>query len=136
MQDKVSEIQSVTSAKKTSSSMSSAQNTALARPLQLVAVLMGLSGMLNILRGIPFLFVFGLGLIYIIIGGITIKLAVEISKLQKKGYIGGVIVLGLNALGVILPGRTFGINVFQPIAFIVSVAPLVLLYYYRKQFVN
>lgn len=114
--------------------------------LQLATALMWFSGIACILRGMRILWSTGFGLILvglvpIIIGLVIIKYARQIVKMQKKGYMGAMIIMGLSFVGalvsVLLPGRDEGIYLFLNIVtLVVDGLPLVILYQYREKFVG
>lgn len=114
--------------------------------LQLAAALMWFSGIACILRGMRMLWSTGFGLILvglvpIIIGLVIIKYARQIVRMQKKGYMGAMIIMGLSFVGalisVLLPGRDEGIYLFLNIVtLVVDGLPLAILYQYREKFVG
>lgn len=107
--------------------------------LQIVGGLMWLSGLSMIIKGIPLLLVFGLGIIPIILGVLCIKYGSAIFKMHKKGYVGAMVLNILSLLftiiGAVLSGGNFvGIETYLslggPVLFIV------ILYSYREKFVG
>jgi hypothetical protein len=71
-------------------------------PLQLLAGLMWLAGFALIIQGIPLLLLLGAGLIPICLGTLTIRYARAIFKMQRKGYIGGLVLLALSLAAYIV----------------------------------
>lgn len=106
-------------------------------PLLIVAGFMLLSGIGNILHGISRLSVFGLGLIPIVIGGLLIWFALAIYKMQKKGYLGGLVLMGLGAASnlyqLIMPG---GRLLWELACVAITLLPIGVLYYYREKIVH
>ena len=106
-------------------------------PLQIVAILLCLGGVVAIVFGIPLLLVFGFGIIPIILGSLAIKYALDIYKLKRGGYNGIMVVGGIALLLMIQNAISIGyanisnarLSQFFYIALVMS-----LLYYYRKQF--
>ncbi len=109
--------------------------------LQIVTGMMWLSGVMLILRGIPLLIFFGIGIIPIVLGWLNIKYAKLIFKMQKKGYVGGMVILGISALSEVvsfftadkvegIPGNVYLIFVALSLLFVY------ILYSYRDKFVD
>ncbi|MBP6859240.1 MAG: hypothetical protein KBC69_01275 [Candidatus Magasanikbacteria bacterium] len=121
--------------------LDSANSGKLPWQLRFVIILMWFSGVACILRGARMLLVFGLGLIPIIIGLIIIKYARLIAKMEKKAYVGAMVIMGLSFVGalisVLLPGRDGGIYFFlNVVTLAIDAVPLGVLYYYREKFVD
>lgn len=111
-------------------------------PIRVIAVLMFLSGVSVILTSFfIFFFLPLLAAIFIVLAGFMIKYSVDIFKMKKKGYIGGMAVIACNVLislaiiyipnlNINIPGRK---SLFSFIPTIITVA---VLYYYREKFVD
>lgn len=114
--------------------------------LQLAIILMWFSGIACILRGMRMLWASGFGLILvgivpIIIGLVIIKYARQIAKMQKKGYMGAMIIMGLSFIGalisVLLPSRDGGMYFFlNVVTLAIDGVPLGILYHHREKFVG
>ena len=108
-------------------------------PLQLVGGLMWLGGIGMIFTGIPLLLAFGLGIMPIVLGVLSIKYARAVFKMQKKGYKGAMVIyvigLVLSIVKVVADGggEKLFINAIQIIA---TILILLLLYSYRDKFVD
>lgn len=106
-------------------------------PLLIVAGFMLLSGVGNIIYGLGRLSVFGLGVISIVIGGLLIWFAIAIFEMQKRGYKGGLILMGLGAASniyqLIVPGGKLG---WELACVAITLLPIVLLYLYRNKMVH
>lgn len=110
-------------------------------PVQIVSGFMWLSGILSILSGIPLLLAFGLGVIPIAIGALSIKYARSIFKMQRKGYVGGMVLIGLGMLYEIIMffarGGSEGLPTVVYIIFLAfGLLLLGILYAHREKFVN
>src|ERR1041385_6238168 len=79
-------------------------------PLQIVAGLMWLGGLSLIVQGLPLLLLFGVGVIPMIIGVLTIKYARMIFKLQSHGYRGGMVIAALTLIAYLLAFFTSAIT--------------------------
>lgn len=106
--------------------------------LQIVGGLMWLEGLALIIGGIPFLLLFGLGIIPIIIGVLIIKYAKAVFKMQKKGYKAVLILQTLSALLVVINGwfsnKFSEFAIVDVLSFAFSVTAFVLIYSYRNKF--
>jgi hypothetical protein len=110
--------------------------------LQVVAGVMFLSGLSGIVSGFFILFFLPVfGVILFILAGFSIKYAVDIFKMKKIGYVGGMAVVAANvaiSLAIIfIPNININMlgrkNILTLTPSIVTAAAL---YYYREKFVN
>lgn len=109
--------------------------TQMSWPILIVVCFMLLSGVMIFMHGISRITYYGLGLIPVAIGAAMIWFAVAVYKLQKKGYIGGLVLTGLGAASnlyqFLIPG---GSVVAESITLALSLAPVIILCLYRKKF--
>lgn len=107
--------------------------------LQIVGGLMWLSGLGMILKGIPLLLVFGLGIIPIILGVLSIKYGSAIFKMHRKGYTGAMVLnilsLVFTIVGAVLAGGNFA-SAETLLSLGGTVLFIVILYSYREKFVG
>lgn len=109
--------------------------TRLSWPVLIVVCFMLLSGVMIFLHGISRITYYGLGLIPVVIGGAMIWFAIAVYRLQKKGYIGGLVLTGLGAASnlyqFLIPG---GSVIAESITLALSLVPVVILCVSRKKF--
>lgn len=112
-------------------------------PVQIIAGLMWLGGLTSILYGLPLLFVFGLGIIPILIGGFTIKYARGLFKMNFNSYKMTLVLQGLTlifAVGVYIFRSYYTHSlVFDQILLDQLIYVLIVsctLYFYRKEFIR
>jgi hypothetical protein len=107
--------------------------------IQIIAGLMWLGGILLILKGLPWLLLFGIGIIPIALGIFYFRYGSALFKMQKRGYKGAIVIqVILFILGIIL-WVIDGITQFNStavFAIVYSAAVFAILYSYRDKFVN
>lgn len=96
--------------------------------LKIVGALMVLSGIGYFLLGIPTLLFFGLGIIFMILGGILMTFGVRVYQGKKNAYIGSM-VIGLLTLLTELGSR-------RPLSLIIVLAFLYIIHTHKNSFVN
>lgn len=106
-------------------------------PLLIVVCFMLLSGVMIFFHGLSRITHYGLGLIPVIIGVAMLWFAVAVHRLQKKGYIGGLVLTGFGAASnlyqLLMPG---GKIVPECITLGLSLIPVIILFLYRGRFIN
>lgn len=108
-------------------------------PLQVIGGLMWLAGLGMILQGIPLLLFFGLGILPIVLGGLNIKYAKKIFKMQEKGYRGTMILQGVMIITALMLWAISGLNSVNSSSLgIIAMALLIIaaLYLYRDKFIK
>lgn len=112
-------------------------------PWQILIVvgIMCIAAVSKIVHGIPFLLVFGIGIVSILEGMLIIKFARSIYRLERMGYIGGMILLGIETLLSLRDWRERQdaegtMPVLYLIIAAIYVGCMIVLYYHRQRFVG
>lgn len=109
--------------------------------IQIVVGLLWFMAIINIFYGIPLLLVFGLGFLYILQGALIIIFAQSIHRLERNGYVGGMVLMGVLLFFIFLNLKNMeqreGLDSIRVVVgAVIYMGCMAILYKHRRQFVG